>query len=370
MRKRILIKAALIMPNKNGFVPGIGRSNVELINALISLDDPELELSYYCVGLKSLKSLPYKWPIKYYPFPILGKLKSYFDSWLEPVYRKFIVGYDLLHLTGNYDGIWSNENFVLTIHDLIQYGLYPNTRSRFRKSVKYAKAIFTCSEYTKKEIIREFGTQQDKIHVIYWGINHDLFYKRSDTQVNKVLLKYQIDTPYFFSCLGVDPTNRKNTDITMAAFRLFIKSHNNFSLVLTWSACPKYLIEEYSSEIKNGKIMILKGVSDEELACLYSGALASYFISSAEGFGFPILESFACGTPCVTCRNTSLTEIGADKAVFVKERNIYDTLASMLQFAQNGKGDCTPLIEYAKTFKWDSTAKQYIEIYKRIFNQI
>lgn len=369
MKKRILIKASLIHPNKNGFIPGIGRANVELINALLSLNDPLVKFSCYCIGRKSIKGLPYKWDIKYYFFPVWGKLKMLFDLWLEPFFRKYLIGYDLLHLTGNYDGVWACEKFVITIHDLIQYDLFPETRSRFLKSAKCARAIITCSEYSKQEIVRILNVPSDKVHVIYWGINHDLFYKRCDTQVNAVLLKYGVNTPYFFSCLGVDPTNRKNTDITMAAFRLFIQTYENYTLVLTWSACPNYLFDEYSSEIENGKIKILKGVSDEELACLYTGALASYFISSAEGFGFPILESFACGTPCVTCRNTSLTEIGTDKAVFVKERDVDGTLATMCEFAQRGKKEVDSLVEYAKTFSWENTAREYLNVYKQILAQ-
>ena len=368
MKKKILIKGTSIQPNRYGFISGIGRSNVELINGLLSLNDPDIEFSCYCVGIKSLRKLPYKWPIKYYSFPILGRYHKSFDFWLEPFFRKFIVGNDLVHITGNYAGIWGAENIVLTIHDLIEYEIQPWTRVRFEKCAKYAKAIFTCSNFTKREIIRILGVPEEKIHVIYWGLNHNLFYKRNDAAIKEVLSKYNISTPYFFSCSGSDPTNRKNADITMAAFRKLLESNPDITLVITWMACPEQLKNEFAQEMSEGKIVLLNGVSDEELVCLYSGALASYFISSAEGFGFPVLESFACGTPCVTCRNTSLTEIGADKAYFVKERDVEDTLQSMLHFAQNGKGDTESLIKYAKEFTWARTAKEYMEVYKSVLN--
>ena len=63
-------------------------------------------------------------------------------------------------------------------------------------------------------------------------------------------------------------------------------------------------------EIEERSVIILDYVDDSDLATLYSGALASFLVSSLEGFGFPVLESMACGTNCITCKNSSLTEIG------------------------------------------------------------
>ena len=101
---------------------------------------------------------------------------------------------------------------------------------------------------------------------------------------------------------------------------------------------------------------------------MYSGALASYFISSAEGFGFPLLESFACGTPCVTCNNTSLTELGKGYAYYVKDRNVRETEESMEYFYHNGKGNVDTLVDYAKKFNWADTAKQYVDLYRNVLN--
>ena len=79
-----------------------------------------------------------------------------------------------------------------------------------------------------------------------------------------------------------------------------------------------------------------------------------------------MLESFACGTPCVTCRNTSLEEIGQDYAYYVEERDVDSTLSSMLHFINHEKGDVESLMEYAKKFNWNSCALSYLEFYKKI----
>ena len=366
MKKRILIKGVLIRPNRNGFVPGIGRSNVELINALVKINDPDVVFSCYSIGVNFLNPFPYKWPIKCYSYPILGRFAKYADSWLEPFYRKYIIGYDLVHLTGNYDGVWKNEHFVLTIHDLMIYENDEKKRSRFEKCAKYSKAIFTCSEYSKKQIIEKLHVPEKKVHVVYWGINHNLFFKHDDSAVTKITHKYGISTRYIFSCVGYDMTNRKNSDITLAAFRKAMSYVQDISLVLTWKTISKEIEKEYKEEIESGRIKILTGIPDEDLVCLYSGALVSVFISSSEGFGFPVLESFACGTPCITCNNTSLSEIGSDKAFYVKERDINETCNAMLYFAKNGKGDTSSLMAYAKNFTWEKAAKEFLTVYKDV----
>lgn len=365
MKPKILIKAATIVPNSSGFIPGMGRATVELINALLKLSNLEFDIVVYGYGAASFGFSYYGWPVKTFSYPIPGKVQYLFDTWLEPVVR-MAHGYDLLHITENFAYIKPKENAVVTIHDMIEFhqgNVHKN--KRFLKCAKYAKGFVTCSEYTKSQIVKDLGVDPNKIDVIYWGINHDLFYPRKSIEINSVLKKYNIKTPYFFSCSGNDPTNRKNSDILMRSLRELVKSHENVTLVLTWASCPENLKKEFEQEITSQRLILLDGVPDEELACLYSGALATYFISSAEGFGFPILESFACGTPCVTCRNTSLTEIGSVYATFVKERDIDSTVSSMKSFLSKGKEDNGYLIAYASSFNWHNTALKYVDFYKK-----
>ena len=327
--------------------------------------DQYFEIAIYAYGARSFGFDFYHWPIKFFSFPIPGKVQYYFDKWLEPFIRK-LYGYDLLHITENFAYIKDKENAVVTIHDMLEFhqgDKYKN--ERFIQCAKNAKGFVTCSEYSKGQIIKDLGISSDKIEVIYWGINHKIFFPREKISIQLTLSKFGISNKYFFSCSGSDTTNRKNNDIVMSAFRNILRDYPETTLVITWSACPSYLEETFHDEIKQGKIKIIKGVTDEELATLYSGALATYFVSSSEGFGFPILESFACGTPCVTCANSSLKEIGSIHAIFVKERNIEETTETMYHFLTKGKGDTNALINYASKFNWKNTAIKYIEFYKK-----
>lgn len=365
-KKRILLKATNIIPYRNGMLDGVGRSTIELLKNMMVLNSDDLEFQIYCTGLKSLFFDFYHWRIKHHRLLFSLRGSSWLSSVLEPLVRKLFWSYDLFHITNNFDSVYDGENFIVTIHDLILYRENVDLRPSFERVAKKSKAIVTCSNFSKKEIVDLLHVSPEKIYVIPWGINHSVFFERSNDDIAKVKGKFKIETPYFFSCSC--GSKRKNPDVTMQAFVDFLKSENHATLVLVWGNCSSELKEEYSKYIESGQIKILNGVSNEDLAALYSGALASYFISSAEGFGFPLLESFACGTPCVTCNNTSLTELGKGYAYYVKDRNVRETEESMEYFYHNGKGNVDTLVDYAKKFNWADTAKQYVDLYRNVLN--
>lgn len=364
MTKKLLFKAVGIIPPKQGnYIQGIGRSNIELLKNFIKINDPDIELHLYC-NSDVRPSYNYdEWkgviPTHKYLLPHhLGLICN-----IEPLWRKHIVKYDLLHITANFDRVDKNENFVVTIHDLARYKLSPWWQKIFRQSAERARGIITDAEYTKNEVAEFFNINESKITSIHLGISQEVFYQRTEEHVSLLSKKLNIPQKYFFSCSCAHP--RKNAKDILAAFELFAREDKECGLVLAWSNPPVELTSKYKSLMDEERLIFLDFVNDDELATLYSGALASFLVSSLEGFGFPILESMACGTNCITCKNTSMTELGADKAYWVEEHNVEDIANAMLHFAKNGKGDVLPLVEYAKTFTWENTARKYIDFYKK-----
>lgn len=360
---KLLIKASGIFPPRKGeYIAGIGRSNLELIKGLIKRQDPEIELSIYCTTKRSLFFNHYNWPVKYYAFPyphILSDSKINLESW----YRRHIMKNDLFHMTNNFGNINPKENFVVTIHDLFMYNLSEWHRNIFQKVVKYSRSIVTCSEYSKNDIINTFNIPNEKVTVIPWGISHDIFFPQSQEHIANITQKYGIKGAYFFSCSCAHP--RKNARYILEAFQSICSKIKDVSLALIWNNPPDEIIAKYNKEIQTKRIIFIKDIDDSDLATLYSGAIATYFVSSFEGFGFPILESMACGTPVVTCANSSLSEIGGDKVFYVQEKNSEDIIDSMLYFYKHGKGETLTMQNHAKKYNWDNTISRYIEFYKR-----
>ena len=363
MRKRILIKASgILLPKKGKYISGIGRSNLALIKGFEKINDPDLEFILYDQSPRRPFYAENSQRFSYKLYNYLLPEKWFYFTNFESIWRKLNFKYDLLHITRNFGSVSKDDNFVLTTHDIYMYNEYPKYQKIFENSIYYSKAIVTCSEFTKQDIVQFFKVNPNKITVIPWGIDHDLFYPRSAQQIEETKKRFGIPGDYFFACSCFHP--RKNADTILAGFRIFMKENKDATLVLTLSNPPKHILDEYSKEINEGRIKLLDFVSDEDLATLYSGALASFLVSSFEGFGFPILESMACGTPCITCRNSSLEEVGKDKAYYVRERNAEDITQALHYFTQYGKGDVESLKSYAKTFNWDSTTRQYIDFYK------
>ncbi len=357
--KRVLIKASEIIPAANKYIEGIGRTNIELINQFIDIADPDIEFSIYCPTRRSIGFDHYDWPLRYHAYPLPHNALLPYN--IESKYRRLFFRYDLLHLTANFDNVSPREPFVLTVHDL--YCLNDSNRWLFDKCIRHSRAIVTCSEFTKADIVERFATDPDKITVVPWGISENIFYRRSADEIEKVRSRYNLPERYFFSCSCSNP--RKNIDSVMRAFREFARTDNGTVLVLAWGNVPEAVKAEYAAEIASRRIILLPFIDDDELAALYSGALASYFVSSFEGFGFPVLESMACGTPIVTCRNSSLGEVGGSLAYYTRERDIDDLIGSMSHFSSAGEPDRDALQNHASQYKWRNTALSYLNFYKQ-----
>ena len=104
---------------------------------------------------------------------------------------------------------------------------------------------------------------------------------------------------------------------------------------------------------------------------LYQGAVAAFNPTSYEGFGLPVLEAMACGIPAVTCKNSSLPEVGGDVAIYLKEPIESSLVEAMIRF-ERGEVDCSMLgrkgVERASKFTWENVALQIVKSYLRELN--
>jgi glycosyltransferase involved in cell wall biosynthesis len=111
-------------------------------------------------------------------------------------------------------------------------------------------------------------------------------------------------------------------------------------------------------------------IRDEDLSTLYSGASLFVFPSYHEGFGFPVLEAMSCGTPVVTSNASSLPEIAGNAALLVDPNRVDDLSQAMLRGLSDGqlrqemrqKG-----FARAELFSWENTARQTLEVYKKVY---
>lgn len=378
MRKRLLVKAnGIANARKSGVFSGVGRSTHKLLSALNDIDELPFDIAIYVDGISSIGFDFYGWkfPHSIFPVPVSwGNKKTSFEPW----FRKHFMKYDLLHIPHNDDWVYDGEKFVVTIHDVSDYDLAVENNNqsvieKWQRMANKSVGIMTCSNFSKSMIIDRLHVPDDKITVVYWGTSTDVFYINKKTETEKRLREMGVSGSYF---LSVSCTHRrKNIRTLLRAYRQFREKWSQIErmpcrhkLLLVWNNAPKDLLREYSKEIDYGNIIFMNSISDDDLRSLYCGATCTMFPSLAEGFGFPILESFACGTPIMTCKNTSLTEVGKDVAIYVGENNVDEMVRVMMCF-EKGEYDMEKFIVNSKrivdTFSWHNTAREYIKFYQK-----
>lgn len=375
MKKKILIDVNSVVPyfvsNK---VTGIGRTTLELVQALSLIDDLPFEIELYSQNFKGIGA-------KNIDVPFCKKhlyLRNN-ERWNKIIskipIREWYTGYDLQHIPHNFDYVHDHSKCIVTLHDAlfmkIQEEAFEHAKMRLivPPFIRKCKHIITCSIASKKDIIETMNIPEEKVSVIYWGIRNNIFKPFEDKQQISLIIKqkYNIKKPYFLSVSC--NAERKRTDKLVKAFIKYTNNHqSNHDLVLVWGNPPKELLQEIAHSRCQERIHFLKEISDKDLAILYNGAKAFIFPSSYEGFGLPIIEAMACGTPVFTCKNSSLSEIAEDAAFFINE----PIEQGLIDIFKRMDTDEFPMAEMrekglnrASMFNWEFTAKETIKIYSK-----
>lgn len=365
--KKILIDANPIVPYYAiGKINGIGRTCMELIIELDSLrEDLPFDIQLYTQNVKGISAQKLNTLFK--TKHVYLRNTPTMNQWVKRLHlREMLTGYDLQHITHNYEIVTDPSKCIVTIHDAMFFS-YPESflgaetnRKTIPPFTRKAAHIITISENSKNEIMQYMDIPEDKITVIPWGVDTSLLHPMQ-IESNR----WSGKNPYFTS-VSCD-VGRKNTISLLKAYDKFAKNNPNHHLILVWrNPSEEALMLSQKSHLK-GKVHFASNLSNEELAQVYAGATASFFPSLYEGFGLPILESLACGVPCVTARNSSLEEVGGNAAIYTDPLDI-NAIATEMEKFENGRKDMAKLKErslrQAEKFTWRRCAQATIEIYR------
>jgi glycosyltransferase involved in cell wall biosynthesis len=215
------------------------------------------------------------------------------------------------------------------IPEVLGFDLQTDQWQEKHEAIQYCERYFSISISTSRDL-RSFypAISEDRVTNAYCGSD---FRTQSKESVELFKQKYQIDRPYFM--LSGAKTNQKNGELFFQAFARLGPRRAQFSVVCT-NSMPT-LEPEFLQHMGEGKFHGLI-LNDAELQCAYSGALALAYPSRYEGFGLPVLESMACSCPVITCKNSSLGEVGGNAVIYVDPDNI-DEMFSALQNIQNAE---------------------------------
>jgi len=360
---------------------GEGRTGTEnysfqLIRQMSLIDTENQYLIYIqSTQLSAVSSQP--WPGNF-EFKVIGLPRLW--TQLGLAIRTFIDPIDVLFIPSHTLPLVRRPRLrtVITVHDLgAEYlpGLHQLKQILYLKlmthyQIKTASRVIAVSESTKKDLVKRVGIRAGKVEVVYEGIDRQLFREFPIDIVNSSLKRLGLKRGNYFLFVGtIQP--RKNLERLIKAFAIFssrkLKEDDDFKLVLgggkgwktdeIYSLAPKLGIEK--------KVVFLGRISDNDLAVLYSGALALTYPSLFEGFGLPIIEAMALGCPVITSNLSSMPEVAGGAALLVnpyEESEIAEGMGKIynddtLRSSLIKKGNIR-----SSNFDWKTAAERTIEI--------
>ncbi|MDP3143755.1 MAG: glycosyltransferase family 1 protein, partial [Candidatus Omnitrophota bacterium] len=282
--------------------------------------------------------------------------------------EKLLKDAEIFH-TSSYDlAKPKHAKLVLTVHDVI-HKVYPAAHSKetienidrmLKAILPQTSMIITDSQTTKDDFLKWFFFKPDKIKVVYPGVSG--WFCPQEGQEKE---------PYLLFVGTIEP--RKNIKNLIRAFYLLKKEHflPHKLIIIGMKGWMFEDVFKLVEELKMGQEIIFKDyVPFEELRFWYSGAEVFIYPSLYEGFGFPIVEAFACGTPVVTSNTSSCAEIGRGAALLVDPQNFGDLSSAILRIIKNtdlknemvAKG-----LDRARQFSWAKTANGILSIFNQVY---
>ncbi|NDJ76575.1 MAG: glycosyltransferase family 4 protein [Chloroflexi bacterium] len=270
---------------------------------------------------------------------------------------------------------------LLTVHDL-SFVRAPETATPVLKayldkvvprSVRRAFHVLADSQATKDDLVELYGTPPEKITVLLSGVNAEFLPVKDATARKAVRERYGIpEKPYVFSIGTVQP--RKNYTRLIRALAALGPPYDDVQLVIAggrgWLESPIYqTVKDYHL---SERVHFIGFAREEDLPALYSGAACMAYPSLYEGFGFPVLEAMACGTPVITSTLSSMPEVAGDAALLVDPYDM-SAIADALERLLSDQTLCMNLVQrglaQAGQFTWQRTAQHLQDIYRWVLEQ-
>lgn len=299
------------------------------------------------------------------------------DFWRSGVYPgvgRFFQGeinHVLDHSYGHLLNYLDPYRTVITCHDLtpLEYEKDGISLIRFRKTVSNlvkARFILADSLSTKKDLVAKLSIPEEKIEVVYLGV--DPIFHRFELQEEVEKYRSLLNIPEGKMVINAGSNLvSKNVEGVLRAFKEILVKDRSVYLLRIHPLTSEQEVLAGDLGIKD-HYLELPNPTDEELVGLYNLADVSLNPSFKEGFGLHVLEAMACGLPVVVSKGTSLEEVSGDFGIKVDALNPQEIGEAVLKVLNNQSiTNESGMIARARTFTWSETARKTTDVYRKVF---
>jgi glycosyltransferase involved in cell wall biosynthesis len=359
---------------------GIGRYAASLARALVARQPGRFVLFYNRVPSRrppvALESVPARtvWA-GYKPW----RMAVWMGQIARVGFNRLVPGAELFHATEHLLPPLHGVPTVLTVHDMI-FRLFPEHQKRLNYwylnatmplYCRRANAIITVSESSKRDIVAHYGLNPDKITVIYEAAAPE-FAPVPPAVADGVRQRYRLPDRYLIHVGTIEP--RKNLTRLVEALQRLRDEGLTVPLVLVGG--KGWLYHDFFQRLEEldvrPTVFFTGYVPSADLPALYGAAVAAVVPSVYEGFGLPILESMACGTPVICSELSSLPELGGEAACYFNPYDVEamaEAIRTVWAEAELRQEMCRRGWEQAAKFSWERAAEETLAVYESVLRR-
>jgi glycosyltransferase involved in cell wall biosynthesis len=265
---------------------------------------------------------------------------------------------------------------TVTIHDATfftepeHYELSRRTffRSAIKTSMRRASRVVVPSRATRDELVRLLGADPERIDVAYHGVDATAFYPPSAEDARRIRCRLGLGDLDYIAFLGAKEPRKNVPNLIRGWVQAMAGRANPPALVIAGGQGHDDEIDEAVAAVPEGLRLLRPGfLRYADLPGFLGGALLACYPSYGEGFGLPVLEAMACGTPVLTTPRLSLPEVGGNAVAYTNPgpQEIAKDLASLLDDRERRALLSKSGADRAREFSWAASATSHLEVWNK-----